>query len=99
MKIFFYVFLISWHFSPNGYLFAHEINRTKAKITLCDGQVELQLSINLEAWEERHLDDKAWLMGDIEEAISSEISSEETRTILLNQTHLQVGGLSVPLKL
>ena len=63
VKIFFNVFLISWHFSPNGYLFAHEINRTKAKITLCDGQVELQLSENLAAWEARHRDVKAWLVG------------------------------------
>ncbi|MBT6728084.1 MAG: hypothetical protein HOA75_15240 [Deltaproteobacteria bacterium] len=42
-------------------------------------------------------------MRDVEKVISSEISSEEASTILLeiliNQTHLQADGLSIPLKL
>ncbi|MAA69508.1 MAG: hypothetical protein CL915_12320 [Deltaproteobacteria bacterium] len=57
----------------------------------------------IQKWEAHHRNVEAWLMRDVEKVISSEISSKEASTILLeiliNQTHLQADGLSIPLKL
>ncbi len=75
---------------------AHELKETSARITLRDGQVEVRISTNLDNWKTRLQDNKAWLMGDIDQVLPKGLSQQEysalLKQVLQNKTIIRINN-------
>lgn len=64
---------------------AHELQETRARITLRDGQVEIKLSTDINRWQTLLQDNKAWLMGDIEQVMPAGLNTKQNKAFLKNE--------------
>jgi len=80
---------------------AHELKETSARITLRDGQVEIKLATDLNHWQIFFQDNKAWLMGDINQVMPSNLNPQQNKVFLIDvlkkNTILTINGMQVAL--
>ena len=82
---------------------SHELKQTTARIILRDGQVEMQLSVDMGAWLETLSDEQSWLLGDIDYLYHEPMSEAETddfvKQVIEQGTRVSLNGQPMTLSL
>jgi len=80
---------------------AHALKETSAHITLRDGQVEIRLSTDINRWQTLLQENKAWLMGDIDQVMPADLNPKQNQTflkkLLQKKTNISINNKKVVL--
>lgn len=75
---------------------AHELKETSARITLRDGQVEVRITTDIKRWQTRLQDNRAWLLGDIEQVMPQGLSQQKhsafLQKVMQNKTAISINN-------
>lgn len=69
---------------------AHTLEETTARISLRDGQVEVRIWVDMNNWQGRLQDTKAWLLGDSQQVMPLGLTSVKRKAYIKKILHEQI---------